>query len=124
MKTGIPEVTGKIIIYEEESIMVKCRITVLKRIFNADLAGELCGSATSYCPCLEEGQVFDAGFEKPEGFCGWAWNDILKYVTVLLAGGNFSRGIFEGWMSQDNVMIASCTDGIRPVVFKLERIEE
>ncbi|MDQ1266171.1 MAG: hypothetical protein QG635_1323, partial [Bacteroidota bacterium] len=39
------------------------------------------------------------------------------------AGADFSSGAFEGWMKNPDTMITCCTDGIRPVVFKLETIE-
>ncbi|WP_088188041.1 TIGR04076 family protein [Desulfosporosinus sp. FKA] len=103
--------------------MRKCKITVLKKTLNYELAQQYCEANISTCPCLEEGQEFIAGFEKPQNFCDWAWNDIHKYVVVLLSGGNFSTDAFEDWMKDDKSMIACCTDGIRPVVFKLEKID-
>lgn len=76
-----------------------------------------------HAPAFEEGQDFLVdGLEKPINFCEWAWKDILRFVTALSTGGNFSQDIFKGWMKDDNVMITSCTDGLRPVVFKIERI--
>lgn len=36
-----------------------------------------------------------------------------------LQGGS----IMEGWTKDENVMIASCNDGTRPVIFKIERID-
>ena len=101
----------------------KCKITVLKTNLNEDLAKEYCQNEVTACPLFSEGQEFIAGFEKPEGFCDWAWNDIHKFVAVLLSGGNFSKGHFKGWMRDDKTMIAYCTDGIRPVTFKIERID-
>lgn len=77
----------------------------------------------SACPAFSQGQEFIAEFEKPEGFCDWAWNDIHKFVTTLLSGGNFSEGYFKGWMKDDEIMLACCTDAIRPVTFKIERID-
>lgn len=103
--------------------MSKCRITIVKRTIHTDLAKKYCKGEVAACPCFTEGQEFVTGLEKPPGFCDWAWNDILRFVTVLLAGGDFSSGIFEGWMRDENTMIACCTDGIRPAVFKLERID-
>jgi uncharacterized repeat protein (TIGR04076 family) len=103
--------------------MTKCKITVLKRMYDEALSSEYCASPIRQCPILEDGQTFISDFNPPAGFCNWAWNDILKYVTALLSGGNFSNDIFKGWMKEDNNMIVCCTDGIRPVVFKLERIE-
>ncbi len=29
----------------------------------------------------------------------------------------------KGWMNQENVMITCCSDGTRPVIFKIERID-
>ncbi|MGB9978799.1 TIGR04076 family protein [Methanobacterium sp.] len=31
---------------------------------------------------------------------------------------------FEGWMKDDKIMIACCTDAIHPVIFKIEKIDE
>jgi len=105
--------------------MAKCKITVLKRSFNSDLANEFINSSVEQCPRFKEGQEFIfQSFQKPEGFCDWAWNDIYKTVVVLARGGDFSKDLFEGWMKNDSSMITCCTDGIRPVIFKVERIED
>ena len=104
-------------------MLPQCKITVLKKNLNKDLAKEYCQNEVMSCPAFEEGQEFKAGFEKPEGFCDWAWNDIYRFVAVLLSGGNFSKDIFENWMKDDKTMIACCTDAIRPVTFKIERID-
>ena len=102
--------------------MPACRITVLKTMLNQDLAEEYRrpDMALGPCPFFTEGQEFqvDEIGEKPEDFgCGWAWNDINKIVLALMAGGDFGQ-----WMKFENTYIACCTDGIKPVVFKLERI--
>ena len=63
------------------------------------------------------GQKFIAdGTDMPEGFCGWAWSDIEKIVLTLSRGGNF-RGVPKG------TFVTCCTDGYRPVIFKLERLK-
>lgn len=103
---------------------IKCKITVLKKNLHEELARKYCQNEVTLCPAFEEGQEFITGFERPEGFCDWAWNDIYKFVAVLLSGGNFSKDIFEGWMKDDKTMIAICTDAIRPVIFKIERIDD
>lgn len=104
--------------------MVKCKITVLKRTINTDIVQEYCENKFTLCPKFIDGQEFITAFEKPEGFCSWAWCDISKYLTVLLSNGNFSEGLFDGWMKNKNTMIACCTDGLRPVIFKLEKLED
>lgn len=104
--------------------MTKCKITVLKRQLNEELAKEYSGVEVAKCPFFEEGQEFICSiFEKPQDFCDWAWNDIYKVINTLYSGGNYSTGVFENWMKKDNIMIVCCTDGIRPVSFKIERIE-
>ena len=76
------------------------------------------------CPVFQEGQVFVTEYEKPQGFCDWAWNDIHDYISVLMTGGTFSEGLFSEWMKNKNSMIACCTDGARPVVFEIKKIEK
>jgi uncharacterized repeat protein (TIGR04076 family) len=108
---------------QEEVDMTAVRITVLKRALHADLAKELSGSEVKPCEIFHDGQTFIAGFTMPEGFCGWAWTDISRMVLALHAGGHFDRGMFNNWMKADNTAISCCTDGFRPVTFKLERVE-
>jgi uncharacterized repeat protein (TIGR04076 family) len=90
-----------------------------------DLADEYIGNSAGPCPLLSDGQEFvvSSSLEKPQGFCDWAWNDILKFVAVLSRGGNFSQDIFEGWMKDNDSMIACCTDGVRPVVFEIKSLQ-
>lgn len=81
-------------------------------------------SALKKCPVFTEGQVFETSYEKPAGFCDWAWRDLYPYTVSLLTGGNFSEGMFEDWMKDKDSIIACCTDGIRPVVFEVRRVEK
>ncbi|MCP4543541.1 MAG: TIGR04076 family protein [Chloroflexi bacterium] len=98
--------------------MPKCKITVLKKAFDQDLADEYC-LPTSPCSKFTKGQEFivERG-ERPEDFCDWAWNDLNKVWVALR-----HRGDFGGWMKNEKSLVECCTDGIRPVVFKLEYIE-
>lgn len=104
-------------------MMKEIEIKVLRTFVHPEFQ-PYCEERITACPCFKEGQTFVTGYEKPEGFCDWAWNDLHVYVAVLLNGGNFSEGIFEGWMKDKDTMIASCTDGIRPVVFELKVVEK
>ncbi|MFQ5857467.1 MAG: TIGR04076 family protein [Anaerolineae bacterium] len=104
--------------------MPACKITVLKKLFNEDLADEYRRPEIHRGPCphFTEGQEFvveEIG-ERPEGFfCGWAWDDIQRLVLAMMVGGDFSQ-----WMNDSNTFVACCTDGIKPVVFRLERVQE
>ena len=94
----------------------KVKITVLKRTFNKDAVDECASGYWEPCSLFKDGQEFvvDSLF-MPQGFCSWAWADIEKYVQVLVHGGNFSG-------SKEGMTVACCTDGYRPVIFKLEKM--
>ena len=57
------------------------------------------------------------GPERP--FCSEAWDAIARYIYTGLQGGSIMRG----WMNDDRIMITCCSDGTRPVIFKIERID-
>ena len=100
--------------------MARMKITVLRKTFNEDLAAEYCGAGVTVCARFEEGQEFVLeGLKPPEDFCAWAWNDLHKVVLALNSGGGFAP-----FMKEDNQLISCCTDGIRPVFFKIERVED
>lgn len=52
--------------------------------------------------------------------CSEAWDAISRYIYTGLQGGS----IMKGWMREENTMITCCSDGTRPVIFKIERINE
>jgi len=93
------------------------RITVLRRLRLDDLLGRYATHIWSPCERLSEGQEFISRHANmPESFCSWAWGDIHKYVLTLARGGNLLG-------SKPGVTVACCSDGYRPVIFLLERIE-
>jgi uncharacterized repeat protein (TIGR04076 family) len=103
----------------------RVRITVLKRvdpsvIFDGEVPNKP-GSGKKYeiCGSFREGQEFivERDGAIPGGFCEWAWRDINRSLSVIQWGGNYSPALPDG------VAIACCNDGIRPVSFKLERVE-
>jgi len=103
--------------------MKKVRITVLKKYLYEDLADSYLteGRAVGPCPLLEVGAsfLFEGHAVMPEGFCPWAWIDIYRGVNAISAGASFSP-----WNSKDNMQILCCTDGIRPVIFSVEAVED
>lgn len=71
------------------------------------------------CPYFHEGQEFEITKDKmPEGFCESAWRCMYPSVDVLINGGNYS------YFKEKGVSVVCCNDGLRPVVFKIERIDE
>jgi uncharacterized repeat protein (TIGR04076 family) len=105
--------------------MNKCKITVLKTTFNKDLVDLYVENerkkTLGTCEVFKEGQEFitDVVIGMPQGFCPWAWDDIYKVLVAFFANGNFGM-----WNEGGDVIIACCTDGTRPVYFKIEKIQE
>ena len=66
---------------------------------------------------FRDGQEFiveDLG--KPKGFCNTAWVSIFADLRLLAFGGNLP------YYKEKGIAINACVDGLRPVIFKLERI--
>lgn len=117
--------------------MYCCRITVKKRLYFPEFVEEY-GSqeATTEiegdqhigpCYAFQEGDTFvlrgidDYTFMNiPKGFCTYAWQAIGNFVVQGLREGRF----YKSWMKDDNKMLVSCLDGMRPVIFLVEVYEE
>ena len=103
--------------------MKKVRIVVLKKLFYEELADRYLseGRAVGPCPLLQEGDtfLFEGSAVMPQGFCPWAWIDIYRGVNALSAGASYVP-----WNNRDGLQVLCCTDGIRPVVFLVEAVEE
>lgn len=104
--------------------MKKVKITVLRKMFNEDLAKEYGAAGLRPCPMLREGQVFYADYAKPDGFCDEAWKAIYQYVFALAHGATKEPFYYGDWISKPVMAICSCNDGLRPVIFKLEATDE
>jgi uncharacterized repeat protein (TIGR04076 family) len=105
-------------------ILSKVKITVIKKMGLEEVYGDALPnvSDTFQSPCTQpfkEGDVFisESG-ENPEGFCAWAFADLQRDIIHLRFGGDYP------WMAEKGVTYQCCTDGLRPVFFKLERIED
>lgn len=102
--------------------MSKVKITVIKRFSPEEVLGHEyknpTGKIVEKCP-LKEGQewIIESG-EMPNDFCAGAWLDLARYLYVLRFGGTFN----DWW--EKGVSYNACSDGLRPVCFKLERIED
>ena len=102
--------------------MKKCKITVLKTEFYDDLAKEYGVDGIGPCTAHKVGDVFYGDWMKPDYFCDEAWKAIQHYVFAL---SHNSDPFYNGnWIKIPGVAICSCNDGIRPVIFKIERTEE
>ena len=102
--------------------MKRCKITILQRTLNEELAREYAAPGFTKCPMMREGQVFYADYAKPEGFCDEAWKAVYQYVFALSHGAG--KFYFGDWITKEGVAICSCNDGLRPVIMKIERTDQ
>lgn len=125
----------------------RCRVTVIDAMCFEDIQERyLADPRSGPCPCYHKGDEFlflrDSGRDDFWGcgkgtlvhtdhdpsqtaggpdrpFCSEAWDAIGRYIYTALQGGS----IMHGWTNDDRMMIACCSDGTRPVVFRIERID-
>ena len=96
----------------ETKMKARCRVTVLKKNYYPEYYEKFKGKTGKPCPLFEVGDeyIINNWWEYPKGFCEWAWADMRPFVQKIFSG--------------TEVTVTCCTDGFRPVVFKLERFEE
>ena len=109
-------------VMDERKAPAKVRITILKKLYHEDLIDQyvLPEKKAAYGPCYRftEGQIFTVdSFAMPEGFCPWAWADIHREIIATMFNADFPAS------NDGGCIIASCTDGLRPVIFKVERVD-
>ena len=103
---------------------VKIKITAIKQFSPKDIIGEDFirenGQKIEKCGYGQEGRswIMENDWSMPEGFCHHAFFGLYKNISVLRNEGNFSS-----WTGKDKIYTC-CPDGIRPVVFLVERIED
>ena len=106
--------------------MVKAKVTVVKLPIHEDLASKYVNKErypNGFGPCalwkLGHEFIIDDFPTRPEGFtCDWAWADIQRDIAMVMFGGT------PPWMGNEGTAITCCSDGLRPVSFLIERIDE
>ena len=107
--------------YFSMSSKPKLKITVLKRLDPQEMFDTLpvtLKKPMGPCSIFHDGQVIhvDESLRMPDGFCETAWRNFYHNIRTLGYGGGLP--FFE----ETNVAINSCTDGMRPVIFKIEQV--
>lgn len=125
----------------------KVKVTVLDKKVYPELQEQYCADpAAGACPCYQVGDefVFERYGEADDFWhmglntlkqtagqgafaaggsafphCSEAWDAIARYIYTGLQGG----AIMRGWMNDERVMITCCSDGTRPVIFKIQRLD-
>ena len=96
---------------QEQQSRPRTKITVLKRELYEDISEKYRGGRAKRCDVFKDGQEFEVSspYSPPEGFCEWAWADIRGFIQAAHSGAKRPQ-------------IGCCTDGVRPVVFAIEKI--
>jgi uncharacterized repeat protein (TIGR04076 family) len=114
------KLSKKILLGSQMANMHKVRITVLKRFGPSEVLSQspvTPVASMGSCELLNDGQEFIVeDLKMPKGFCTSAWVSIYGNVRLLGFGGNLP------WFKEKGVAVNCCIDGLRPVIFKLERI--
>ncbi|MCM1136171.1 MAG: TIGR04076 family protein [Clostridium sp.] len=125
----------------------KVKLTVIDKKLYTDLQAKYCADANAgMCSCYHVGDEFiferygaaddfwhmglntlKQSVHRADGVaggtafphCSEAWDAVSRYIYTGLQGGSIMRG----WMNDERVMIACCSDGTRPVIFKIERMD-
>lgn len=102
--------------------MFAVKITVVKTEYYPELVKDVnmdIEREFGPCPFFKEGQeiIVKSIDEIPEKFCSWAWGDIERDVALILFGAQP-----QPVLKNPNSMYSCCDEGLRPVIFKLERI--
>lgn len=103
--------------------MNKLKITVIKKTLHQELIDNYLSDSYKnkgfgYCDKFTVGQEFtiDSLHLVPTDFCAWAWKDIQNELAILMHDGKVP------WMKDQSTAIVCCTDGFRPVIFKIDKI--
>ncbi len=101
--------------------MKKVKITVIKCSLNQELIDKYVNSKLKPCNYNKVGMTFISnGWQKPKGLCDNAWKSMMEYVFALSHGG----GDFYNCKKNSKSFIASCNDGLRPVCYLIEAMDE
>ncbi len=100
----------------------KCKVTVVKKGCNMEVVNSYVKHPENFSICdrVKENQEFiiTNPYEMPKGICAYAWADIRPQILAIASGSTFD------FLKDENSTLAACTDLFRPVIFKIERIND
>ncbi len=99
----------------------KLKITVIKTFTPEEVFGHEIlrdGKAIQACSYkVGEEFIVDNHLDRPKDFCGQAWQDLYTTLMTYYYGGDYNY-------PELGVTYQPCGDGIRPVIFKIEKMSE
>jgi uncharacterized repeat protein (TIGR04076 family) len=101
----------------------KLKVTVVRKFTPEDIFGDDHGITWNGRPIhscdheIGEQFIVDHHLNRPEGLCGRAWHDLYTTLMVYYFGGDYDY-------PETGVTYQPCGDGLRPVIFKIEKMKE
>ena len=77
--------------------------------------GEVLGACSSHN--VGEEFIVDHHLNRPDGLCGRVWQDLYTTLMMLYWGGDWEY-------PEPGLTYQPCGDGVRPVIFKIEKLEK
>ena len=100
-------------------MVAKLRITVVKKFNPEDVFDyPITWNEESIPACghkVGEEFIMDHHLNRPEGLCGRAWHDLYTTLSTYYFGGDYEY-------PESGVTYQPCGDGLKPVIFKIEKI--
>jgi uncharacterized repeat protein (TIGR04076 family) len=108
-------------VLEEVVMTTKLKVTVFKKFSPEDIFGhEVLARGKTLQACNHQvGDEFivDHHLDRPKDFCGQAWQDLYTTLMIYYFGGDYN------W-PEPGVTYQPCGDGMRTVIFKIEKMDE
>ena len=101
--------------------MKSVRITAVRQTVYPDLMAKYENPIEHACDMRERQTFIANGWQRPDGFCGSAWDTLSPFVLALSHG---AENFYDGWMKNPKSALLSCNDGFRPVSFLIETLDE
>jgi uncharacterized repeat protein (TIGR04076 family) len=99
----------------------KLRVTVIRKFSPEEIFGhEILRDGKPIQPCsheIGEAYIVNHHLDRPKGFCGQAWQDLYTTLMIYYFGGDCNY-------PEPGVTYQPCGDGMRTVIFKIEKIED
>ncbi len=102
----------------------KVKITIVKRLDPSEIFKKIPVETVGpikACDRWADGQDFIVGEDgriPTREFCNNAWDVLWGRVRALAFGADYP------WFKEKGVDVVCCVDGLRPVIFKLERLDQ
>jgi len=99
----------------------KIKITPIARTKHDALILQYENPDVPECEMVIGKSFYSINAQMPNGFCSSAWQNVYPFVFALASG---AKDFYDGWLKNKESAIIACNDGLRPVSFLIEVVNE